>query len=219
MTIKADAVGGLKTNFRRLSMSWCWQLYSSQEDYSNSSYLRPMADKKPRLLETCWCCGVLLEWLRCNSFWIWGVHGCHKLSFWTFQGWIFPHGFFPSPVEVRPLAGQKGLSCGVDTNAGAKDRKRLPMRLPLLCGSQLLVTWAVGAEWWSGSSTRPTWAWFPYRDFRWSQRWRSFKLPAKEEWIFLLFYVVFGSGMLLFCGCKFGNPRIKAGDIYSNPFS
>ena len=35
----------------------------------------------------------------------------------------------------------------------------------------------------------------------------------------LSFYVVFGSGMLFFCGCKFGNPRIKAGDIYSNPFS
>lgn len=33
---------------------------------------------------------------------------------------IFPMDFSP-PLQVRPLAGQKGLSCGVDTNAGAKD--------------------------------------------------------------------------------------------------
>ena len=53
MTIKADAVGASK---QTPEDSHCLGvdnfIYSSQEEYS--SYLRPMADKRLRLLETCW---------------------------------------------------------------------------------------------------------------------------------------------------------------------
>ena len=39
--------------------------------------------------------------------------------------------------QVRPLAGQKGLMCGVDTNAGAKDGEELTTVATCCLGQQL----------------------------------------------------------------------------------
>ena len=55
--------------------------------------------------------------LRCA--WMWVAQETYSLALCS------PEDAF----EVRPLAGQKGLTCGVDTNAGAKDGQTLLMRM------------------------------------------------------------------------------------------